>query len=92
MTQNVENAGVLNAFFASIFTSKTSLQESQALETREVWSREDLFLVEEDQSGNIYAIWMYCCWDAPRVLRELADGSVRPLLISELSWLIGRPA
>lgn len=38
----MEKAEVLNALFASIFTGKNSLQESQVLETREVWSKEVL--------------------------------------------------
>lgn len=41
--ENMERAEVLNAFFASSFTGKTSLQEPQALETRgKVWSKGDL--------------------------------------------------
>lgn len=34
VTQNVIKAEVLNVFFTSVFTSKSSLQESQASETR----------------------------------------------------------
>ena len=48
--QNMEGAEVLNAFFTSVFTGKTALQESKALDTRgEVWRKEDLHLVREDQ-------------------------------------------
>lgn len=46
----MEKAEVFNAFFASVVTCKTSTQEPQALETRmEVWSKEDLHSVEENQ-------------------------------------------
>ena len=46
----MERAGVLNAFFASAFTSKTSLQKSQVPETREITqSKENVPLVVEDQ-------------------------------------------
>ncbi|KAK4816298.1 LOW QUALITY PROTEIN: hypothetical protein QYF61_014596 [Mycteria americana] len=48
--EDIEKPEVLNAFFVSIFTGKTSLQESQALETSgKVWSKEDLPWVEQDQ-------------------------------------------
>jgi len=41
---------VLKDFFASVFTSKTSLQEWQVPETsRIIWSKEDVPFVEEDQ-------------------------------------------
>lgn len=43
-------AKVLNAFFASVFASKTGLQESQAPQTRgKVWNKEDLPSMEKDQ-------------------------------------------
>ncbi|KAK4806752.1 hypothetical protein QYF61_005548 [Mycteria americana] len=46
----MEKAEVLNAFFTLVFTSKTSLQESQVPETRgKGWSKEDVPLVEEAQ-------------------------------------------
>ncbi|KAK4828527.1 hypothetical protein QYF61_026949 [Mycteria americana] len=48
VTQDMEK--VLDPFFASIFTSKPGLQESQAPETTgKVWSKKDLPMVEEDQ-------------------------------------------
>ena len=34
VTQDLEKAGVLKAFFALVFTSKASLQESQASENK----------------------------------------------------------
>jgi len=50
VTQDMEEAAVLNVFFTSIFTSKTVLQEPQAPATRgKGRSKEDVLLVEEDQ-------------------------------------------
>lgn len=49
LRKNIKKAEVLNAFFVS-FTSKICCQESQAPETsKEVRSKEDLSLVEEDK-------------------------------------------
>lgn len=40
VTQDMEKAEVMKAFFAPVFTSKTSFQESQAPEIRDkIWSR-----------------------------------------------------
>ena len=51
--QHMVKAEVLRTFFASVFSSETGLQESQIPETRgKAWSKEDISLVEEDQSGN----------------------------------------
>jgi len=48
--EDMEKATVLSSFFASIFTGKTSLQESQPLKTTgKFWSKEDLPWVEQDQ-------------------------------------------
>ena len=50
MTNDMEKAKILNAFFVSVFTGKTSIQESQAPETRgKVWSKEVLSSVKKDQ-------------------------------------------
>lgn len=41
VTNGIEKAKVLDAFFALVFTHKTSLQESQVPKTRgRVWSKE----------------------------------------------------
>lgn len=43
MAIEMEKAKVLNAFFASVFTGKAGLQESQAPETsKKAWSMADL--------------------------------------------------
>lgn len=48
--EDMKKAKVLNAVFGSVFTSKTSLQESQASATRvKSWTKEDLLFMEEDQ-------------------------------------------
>ena len=67
MTRDMEEAEVLTIFFALVFTSKTSLQESQVSVIRKkVWSMEDVPLVEKGRSGNTSAKWTYISkWDAP---------------------------
>ena len=82
--QNMEQAEVLNASFAPVFPSKTSLQESQASETRgKGWSKEDVILVEENQVRLYLSkldIHKSMSPDGThaQVLRELADVIVRP--------------
>jgi len=47
-------------YFALVFAGKTSLRESYAPETRgQVWHKEDLSLVEEDQVREHLKIWTY---------------------------------
>lgn len=77
MTKDMERTGVFHVFFVSVFTGKTILQESKALETdRKVWNREYLLLIEMDHVSkdlnnlNIH-IFMEPSGMHPWILREL---------------------
>lgn len=96
VTKDMEKEELLNAFCASIFTAKISLQESQTLETREeVWRKEDFPLVKEDGVRDQISkpdIHKSMGPDGmhPWVLRELADVIARLLSVTfERLWRTG---
>ena len=54
VAKDTQKAELLNAFFASAFTAKTSPLESLSFGTREeIWRNEDFPLVEEDQVRDL---------------------------------------
>lgn len=92
VTQDIEKAEVMNAFFTSVITSKTSLQESEIPEMKgKGWSKEGLSLVEEDQVKEyVRKLDMHVHGPVGMhspVLRELPDITAKPLLILlDESW------
>ncbi|GAB0187540.1 mitochondrial enolase superfamily member 1 [Grus japonensis] len=87
---------VLNTFFASAFTIKINLQESQVPETKgKGWSKGDVPLMEEDQAREYFnklVIHKSMGPDGvhPQMLRELSDVIERPLsIIFDQSWQLG---
>ena len=96
ITCDKKNAEVLNAGFASVFTSRTSLQQFQVPETRrEGWRKEGAPFMEKDLVREYFSKLdihksIGPNGTHPQGLRELTDVIVRsPSIIFDQSWQLG---
>ncbi|RMC04262.1 hypothetical protein DUI87_19081 [Hirundo rustica rustica] len=83
-TEDTEKGEVLNAFFASIFTNKTSPQGSLTQETRvKEWWEEDIPLVKED--------WVREHLSKLDIQKSVGPEGIHPEVLKALADIIGRP-